>query len=89
MAGEGALRAVEAMTALAREHLSAFEAGAASLPPTLRPAFLPLALTRLRSTRWASPAQILRGGQRPTPGASSGHCFAIASRGWQSAESAG
>ena len=34
------------MLALAREHLAAFEAGAPALPQSLRPAFLPLALTR-------------------------------------------
>jgi phytoene synthase len=46
LAGDtGNERAVAAMVALAREHLSAFEAGAAALPPSLRPAFLPLALT--------------------------------------------
>jgi phytoene synthase len=33
------------MVALAREHLSAFQAGAATLPRSLRPAFLPVALT--------------------------------------------
>jgi phytoene synthase len=43
--GAGARRAVAAMIALAREHLAAFESGAAGLPVTLRPAFLPLALT--------------------------------------------
>ncbi len=36
---------VEAMTSLAREHLRAFQAGAARLPESLRPAFLPLAVT--------------------------------------------
>jgi phytoene synthase len=41
----GAVRAVAAMTALGREHLQAFERGARALPQTLRPAFLPLALT--------------------------------------------
>ncbi len=44
--GPGARRAVAAMIALAREHLSAFEQGAAELPASLRPAFLPLALSR-------------------------------------------
>jgi phytoene synthase len=34
------------MIALARDHLSAFEQGAPALPASLRPAFLPLALTR-------------------------------------------
>ena len=48
LAGDGgptAPRAVAAMIALAREHLSAFERGATALPQSLRPAFLPLALT--------------------------------------------
>ncbi|RUU22631.1 phytoene/squalene synthase family protein [Mesorhizobium sp. M7A.F.Ca.US.014.04.1.1] len=44
--GSGAKRAVAAMMALAREHLSAFEQGAPALPVSLRPAFLPLALSR-------------------------------------------
>lgn len=44
--GPGAQRAVAAMIALAREHLNAFERGAAALPASLRPAFLPLVLTR-------------------------------------------
>ncbi|WP_192177728.1 squalene/phytoene synthase family protein [Mesorhizobium amorphae] len=44
--GPGAQGAVEAMIALAREHLAAFEQGAQALPASLRPAFLPLALTR-------------------------------------------
>ncbi|MBZ9760284.1 phytoene/squalene synthase family protein [Mesorhizobium sp. CA8] len=44
--GAAAERAVAAMIALAREHLNAFEKGAPTLPVSLRPAFLPLALTR-------------------------------------------
>jgi phytoene synthase len=44
--GPGAQRAVAAMIALARDHLSAFEQGAVALPASLRPAFLPLALSR-------------------------------------------
>ncbi|TGP50568.1 phytoene/squalene synthase family protein [bacterium M00.F.Ca.ET.230.01.1.1] len=44
--GAAAERAVAAMMALAQEHLNAFEKGAAALPVSLRPAFLPLALTR-------------------------------------------
>lgn len=36
---------VEALTSLAREHLRAFHAGAARLPHSLRPAFLPLGVT--------------------------------------------
>ena len=43
--GAGGERAVAAMIALAREHLAAFEAGARDFPPSLRAAFLPLALT--------------------------------------------
>lgn len=42
---ESALRAVAAMIALAREHLLAFRKEASSIPASLRPAFLPLALT--------------------------------------------
>lgn len=41
--GPNGPRAVAAMIALAREHLSAFENGARTLPQSLRPAFLPLA----------------------------------------------
>jgi phytoene synthase len=44
--GAAAERAVAAMIALARDHLNAFEKGAPALPVALRPAFLPLALTR-------------------------------------------
>lgn len=44
--GPGAQRAVAAMIALAQEHLSAFEKSASALPVSLRPAFLPLALSR-------------------------------------------
>lgn len=44
--GPAAGRAVTAMIALAQEHLAAFERGAAALPASLRPAFLPLALTK-------------------------------------------
>ncbi|MER9302550.1 phytoene/squalene synthase family protein [Mesorhizobium sp. M0293] len=49
--GPGAKRAVAAMMALARDHLSAFEQGAAALPVSLRPAFLPLALSRAYLTK--------------------------------------
>lgn len=44
--GPGAAGAVSAMVALAHEHLAAFEQEASTLPQALRPAFLPLALTR-------------------------------------------
>ncbi|TPK38074.1 MULTISPECIES: phytoene/squalene synthase family protein [unclassified Mesorhizobium] len=49
--GPGAQRAVAAMIALAREHLSAFEKGASDLPASLRPAFLPLVLSRAYLTK--------------------------------------
>lgn len=42
---EGMRVAVSAMLSLAREHLGAFEPGAAKLPASLRPAYLPLAVT--------------------------------------------
>jgi phytoene synthase len=44
--GPHAARVVEAMIALAREHLVAFELGAPALPQTLRPSFLPVAPCR-------------------------------------------
>lgn len=56
VAGEGgpqASRAVEAMAALAGEHLAAFEARAGKLPEKLRPAFLPVALCRSLLARMA------------------------------------
>jgi phytoene synthase len=49
--GPNAPRAVAAMIALAREHLSIFERNAAALSQSLRPAFLPLALTDVQLTR--------------------------------------
>jgi phytoene synthase len=49
--GENAPRAVAAMIALGREHLSIFERGASALPPSLRPAFLPLAVTGAQLTK--------------------------------------
>lgn len=41
---DGIARAVSAMVALGRDHLAAFEARAGTLPASLRPAFLPVAL---------------------------------------------
>ncbi|UVK45744.1 phytoene/squalene synthase family protein [Mesorhizobium sp. AR07] len=49
--GPGAKRAVAAMIALARDHLSAFEQGASALPASLHQAFLPLALSRAYLTK--------------------------------------
>ncbi|PSJ58620.1 phytoene/squalene synthase family protein [Pseudaminobacter soli (ex Li et al. 2025)] len=43
--GAGMSGALAAMIALAAEHLAAFERGARELPASLRPAFLPVALT--------------------------------------------
>jgi len=42
----GSARAIAAMAALARHHLKAFTDGAGALPASLRPAYLPLALTK-------------------------------------------
>lgn len=61
--GPGAPRAIAAMIALAREHLSAFEQGASTLPASLRPAFLPLALSRAYLTKIENGAP-LRGAPR-------------------------
>ncbi len=59
--GSNAVRAVSAMIALAREHLAAFNRGAQALPPTLRPVFLPLALTPAYLDRLArAPDKALR-----------------------------
>ncbi|TIV00585.1 MAG: phytoene/squalene synthase family protein [Mesorhizobium sp.] len=52
--GPGAQRAVAAMMALAQEHLAAFESGASALPVSLRPAFLPLALSRAYLSKMGS-----------------------------------
>lgn len=41
---DGIARAVSAMVALGREHLAAFQEGAGTLPASLRPAYLPVAL---------------------------------------------
>jgi phytoene synthase len=60
--GPGAQRAVSAMIALARDHLSAFEQGAPALPASLRPAFLPLALTRAYLGRLEKTGQSPLGG---------------------------
>jgi phytoene synthase len=43
---EAIKRAMDAMIALAEDHLAKFEAAAKSLPVTLRPAYLPATLTR-------------------------------------------
>jgi phytoene synthase len=53
--GAGGEHAVVAMIALAREHLTAFETGAADLSPSLRAAFLPLALTGAYLDRLENP----------------------------------
>ncbi|PRD58359.1 phytoene/squalene synthase family protein [Phyllobacterium myrsinacearum] len=43
---DGVKRAIDAMIALAEDHLGKYEAGAKSLPAALRPAYLPVSLTR-------------------------------------------
>ena len=69
--------AVQAMVALAREHLGAFEQKASALPQSLRPAFLPLALT---------PTYLARA-ERARDGMSAIRkqiqMFSVASRGWR------
>ncbi|MER9421416.1 phytoene/squalene synthase family protein [Mesorhizobium sp. M0317] len=62
--GPGAQRAVAAMIALAQEHLRAFEQGASALPETLRPAFLPLALTSAYLGKMANGRSPLGGAAR-------------------------
>lgn len=54
-AGEGPRRAVAAMAALAREHLERFVADAPALPASLRPAYLPVTLTRAYLERLTGP----------------------------------
>lgn len=51
--------AVEAMTALGRQHFAAFDGGAYGIPLSLRPAFLPLAVTRADLRRQADPKRLL------------------------------
>jgi phytoene synthase len=65
VAGEdnaSARRAVTAMAALAAEHLATFEARAGAIPQSLRPAFLPLALTGayLAGITWAGADPLTR-----------------------------
>ena len=78
--GEGAERAVAAMTALGRDHVAAFERSAATLPATLRPAYLPAAFAGAHLARIE--AAPLEGG-RPLP-ALRRHWIALrrATRGW-------
>lgn len=60
-AGDAAAVAVRAMVALAREHLAAFAARAASLPASLRPAFLPLSpIAALLDRMDNDPARVLK-----------------------------
>jgi phytoene synthase len=85
--GPGAENAVAAMIALVREHLSAFHAGAAELPPALRPAFLPLALTAAYLDKMERPGV---SPLRETPRLSSLHrhwlLFRRATNGWSKQE---
>ena len=78
--GPGSDRAVSAMAALGREHVSAFERGAGALPASLRPAYLPAAFAGAHLSRIE--AAPLDGG-RPLS-ALRRHWIALrkASRGW-------
>lgn len=60
-AGQGARTAIEAMTALAREHLAAFEREAPKLPASLRPAYLPLAAASKQLAALADAGKVLAG----------------------------
>lgn len=75
--------AVGAMIALAREHLSAFKATAPELPASLRPAFLPLALTGSYLDRLeAAGVSALRKTPRLSPLRRHWLLFRRATRGW-------
>ena len=60
-AGQGARSAVEAMVALARDHLAAFEQAASKLPASLRPAYLPLAAASRQLAALADAGKVLEG----------------------------
>jgi phytoene synthase len=75
-------RAVEAMIALAREHLSAFEKSADTLPVSLRPAFLPLALTSAYLAKMERGASPLGGTVRIPAWRRHWLLFRCATRGW-------
>ncbi|ESX98631.1 phytoene synthase [Mesorhizobium sp. LNJC405B00] len=80
--GPGAQRAVAAMIALAQEHLRAFEQGASALPETLRPAFLPLALTSAYLGKMANGRSPLGGAARLSALRRHGLLLRRATRGW-------
>ncbi len=81
--GPGVPAAVEAMVALASEHLAAFEQGAAALAAALRPAFLPLALTgALLEKMKADPSALLEGSVRLSPARRHWLLWRHAMRGW-------
>lgn len=75
--------AVDAFSALARDHLARFEAAAHGLPATLRPAFLPLAVTPLQLEHLRDPAKVLAGMTKNAPAwRRQWAIFRRASRGW-------
>ncbi|WP_123150777.1 phytoene/squalene synthase family protein [Mesorhizobium delmotii] len=81
--GPGGQRAVAAMIALAQEHLAAFESGASALPVSLRPAFLPLALSRAYLGKMESSRQSpLNGAARLSPWRRHWLLLRRATRGW-------
>lgn len=82
--GDAARRAVAAMAALASEHLAVFENGAASMPASLRPAFLPLAFTRARLTAMRGrEAEVLKGIRDIAAIRRQWLAFRHAARGWR------
>ncbi len=81
--GPAAGRAVEAMVALGREHLAIFEREAPALPASLRPAFLPLALSEAYLAGMAkSPGALVDKGARISSIRKHWLLFRHASRGW-------
>ena len=60
--GQATLHAIDAMIALAHEHLAAFEKDAVALPVSLRPAYLPLAVSGAFLAKMAGSRQALMKG---------------------------
>jgi len=81
--GPGERAAVEAFRAFALDHAKRFKAAAAGLPPSLRPAFLPLAVAPLALDRLREPGDVLAGTASEVPGwRRQWAMFRRASRGW-------
>ena len=80
---DGAARAVAAFAALGREHLAAFRRHAATLPESLRPAFLPLATVEAYLDKMAArPVTFLERPVTISPLRRHWRLFRHATRGW-------